>query len=91
MITMIEIDTPLGLMVAAATNHGLCLLEFTNRIRLEKEIENLKAVLKEDMQQGRNAHVDQLEKELREYFAGHRKYFLLHFTYRVLNSKRTCG
>jgi AraC family transcriptional regulator, regulatory protein of adaptative response / methylated-DNA-[protein]-cysteine methyltransferase len=75
MITMSEIDTPLGLMLAGATTQGLCLLEFTNRIRLEEEMKNLKAVLKADMQQGRNAHVDQLEKELSEYFAGQRKVF----------------
>ena len=72
---MTEIDTPLGLMLAGATTEGVCLLEFANRIRLQKEMKDLKENLKADMQPGRNSHVDQLEKELKEYFEGHRKAF----------------
>jgi AraC family transcriptional regulator, regulatory protein of adaptative response / methylated-DNA-[protein]-cysteine methyltransferase len=79
-ITMTEIATPLGPMFAGATSEGVCLLEFTNRIRLEKEMKDLKHVLQADTQSGRNAHLDQLEKELSEYFDGKRKIFsvLLH-------------
>jgi len=44
-ITMTEITTPLGPMIAGATIEGVCLLEFTNRIRLEAEMRDLKKVL----------------------------------------------
>ncbi len=74
-IIMTELATPLGPMFAGATTQGVCLLEFTNRIRLEKEMKDLKEVLHADMQPGRNSHLDQLEKELNEYFLGKRKIF----------------
>jgi O-6-methylguanine DNA methyltransferase len=72
---MTEISTPLGPMLAGATLEGVCLLEFTDRIRLEKEFDDLKRMLNADMVPGRNQHTDQLEKELGEYFEGKRKAF----------------
>lgn len=74
-ILTIEIDTPLGPMMAGATDTGICILEFTNRIRLEKEIDELQKILKTTMIPGRNAHLDQLEQELKAYFDGKRKTF----------------
>lgn len=74
-IKMTEIPTPLGLMLAGATAEGVCLLEFTNRIRIEKEFEELKKLLNAIMIPGRNEHTDQLEKELTAYFDGELKTF----------------
>jgi AraC family transcriptional regulator of adaptative response/methylated-DNA-[protein]-cysteine methyltransferase len=74
-INMTEFSTPLGPMLAGATSEGICLLEFTNRIRLEKEFSELQRLLNATMQPGRNQHLDQLENELREYFEGKRKSF----------------
>ena len=74
-INMIEIATPLGPMLAGATSKGVCLLEFTNRIRLEKEFTNLQKLLNAVMVAGRNSYLDQLENELTEYFEGKRKTF----------------
>ncbi len=74
-IKMTELSTPLGLMLAGATSKGVCLLEFTNRIRLEEEFIELQRLLDADMVVGRNAHLDQLENELTEYFVGNRKTF----------------
>lgn len=74
-IIIMEIATPLGPMFAGATSEGVCLLEFTNRIRLEKEMKDLKKILHADTQSGRNSHLDQLERELNEYFEGKRKIF----------------
>jgi AraC family transcriptional regulator, regulatory protein of adaptative response / methylated-DNA-[protein]-cysteine methyltransferase len=74
-ITITEIATPLGPMFAGATGEGVCLLEFTNRIRFEKEMKDLKQALQAETQSGRNAHLNQLEKELNEYFEGKRKVF----------------
>jgi AraC family transcriptional regulator, regulatory protein of adaptative response / methylated-DNA-[protein]-cysteine methyltransferase len=74
-INMTEFSTPLGPMLAGATLEGICLLEFTNRIRLEKEFSELQRLLNATMQPGRNQHLDQLEKELKEYFEGTRKSF----------------
>lgn len=74
-IYMTEIATPLGPMLAGATPHGLCLLEFVNRIRLEKEIDDLRTLLKATIASGRNEYSDQVETELGEYFQGLRKTF----------------
>lgn len=74
-INMTEIVTPLGPMLAGSTLEGICLLEFTNRIRLEKEISDLQKLLNAVIIPGRNQHLDQLGHELREYFAGTRKTF----------------
>lgn len=74
-ITMTEFSSPLGPMLAGATDQGVCLLEFNNRIRLEEEFTELKKLLNAEMVEGRNAHLDQLERELKEYFEGTRKAF----------------
>jgi AraC family transcriptional regulator of adaptative response/methylated-DNA-[protein]-cysteine methyltransferase len=75
LITTTEIPTPLGPMLAGATSEGICILEFTNRIRLEKEIVDLQKLLNAVMQPGQNPHLDQLKNELNEYFEGKRKVF----------------
>jgi AraC family transcriptional regulator of adaptative response/methylated-DNA-[protein]-cysteine methyltransferase len=74
-INMTEFSTPLGPMLAGATFEGVCILEFTNRIKLEKEITELQNLLNAVPVQGRNQHLDQLELELKEYFDGKRKTF----------------
>ncbi|ETZ21336.1 methylated-DNA--[protein]-cysteine S-methyltransferase [Pedobacter sp. V48] len=76
-INMTEIATPLGPMLAGATSKGVCLLEFTNRIRLEKEFTDLQNLLNAVMVAGRNSYLDQLENELTEYFEGKRKTFFV--------------
>lgn len=40
------IDTPLGPMVAGATDEGLCLLEFTDRRMLEAQLTRLRKLLR---------------------------------------------
>ena len=72
-----EIDTPLGPMIGGTTSEGVCLLEFINRIRLEKELIDLQKILNADIIPGRNQYSDQLEEELNEYFQAKRKVFSL--------------
>lgn len=74
-INTMEINSPLGPMLAGTTSEGVCLLEFTTRTRLEKEFSDLQKMLHAVMRPGRNQYSDQLEKELREYFEGTRKIF----------------
>jgi AraC family transcriptional regulator, regulatory protein of adaptative response / methylated-DNA-[protein]-cysteine methyltransferase len=70
-----RIDTPLGPMLAAALNEGICLLEFTDRKMLETELKFLSAKLNASILPGENAHLATLEAQLAEYFAGQRKDF----------------
>jgi AraC family transcriptional regulator of adaptative response/methylated-DNA-[protein]-cysteine methyltransferase len=70
-----RIETPLGTMIACATDKGICLLEFTDRKMLETELKAIAKLLNATITQGHNAHFDELEKELNGYFSGQRKAF----------------
>ena len=72
-IKTVKIDTPLGFMVAGATEDGVCLLEFSDR-RIAKEFKDLTTFLKTTVERG-NKHLQALRKQLYEYFAGNRKDF----------------
>lgn len=67
--------TPLGPMVAGATDDGVCLLEFSDRRRLEKQIDSLRQTLHCAITPGSNAHLAALDAQLRGYFAGALKAF----------------
>ena len=70
-----RVTTPLGPMFVGATSQGICLLEFTDRKRLENEFKDLQRLLKTRIIAGENVHIKQVKKELAEYFAGTRKTF----------------
>ncbi|WP_233509547.1 methylated-DNA--[protein]-cysteine S-methyltransferase [Pedobacter chinensis] len=70
-----RIETPLGTMIACATNQGICLLEFTDRKMLETELKTISKLFNAVIIQGNSSHFEQLEKELKEYFDGQRTVF----------------
>lgn len=74
-IDLKRIETPLGTMLACATNQGICLLEFTDRKMLETELKSIAKLLNATIVQGINRHFSTLEIELQEYFDGERKEF----------------
>jgi len=67
-VMMTTIDTPLGPMVAGATDAGLCLLEFTDRRMLEAQLRRLQALLKQPMLPGEHPYLAQTRDELARYF-----------------------
>lgn len=67
--------TPLGPMFVCATAHGVCLLEFVDRRMLETEFSDLQRLLNARILAGENEHTRQAEKEISDYFAGHRRHF----------------
>lgn len=67
--------TPLGPMFVCATDQGICLLEFVEREILEKELEELQKLLSATIIAGENAHIQQVKREISEYFDGKRKTF----------------
>jgi AraC family transcriptional regulator of adaptative response/methylated-DNA-[protein]-cysteine methyltransferase len=81
-IHTLELETPLGLMIAGATEQGVCFIEFIDRIRMEREMERLKSELKATMEPGENQHLLRLRQELNEYFDRKRTDFTvpLHLT-----------
>ncbi len=71
--TMLE--SPLGPLLAGASDEGICLLEFTDRRMLETNLETLRKRLGCAMVPGEHKWLTQLRRELGEYFAGGRRGF----------------
>lgn len=80
-INIIRITTPLGPMLAGATDEGICLLEFTDRKMLETQIKRLKKYFQCEFLTAENNHIKQLDIELKEYFAGKRSVFNVSLVY----------
>ncbi len=74
-VTIERISTPLGPMFAGATDDGLCLLEFTDRRMLEKQIATITRLLKARVVAGSHNHIQTTYIQLQEYFAGTRRSF----------------
>ncbi len=68
-------STVLGPMYAAATDEGVCLVEFTDRRMLETEFKDLRKRLNAVILPGEHPLLDQVEQQLQEYFAGERMDF----------------
>jgi AraC family transcriptional regulator, regulatory protein of adaptative response / methylated-DNA-[protein]-cysteine methyltransferase len=77
MIKTTIIETPLGEMIAGATDEGVCLLEFSDRRMLPTEYKDLTRLLKTTLEDGENKHLKALRKQLKEYFNGKRLEFTI--------------
>jgi AraC family transcriptional regulator, regulatory protein of adaptative response / methylated-DNA-[protein]-cysteine methyltransferase len=75
MIKTIKIQTPIGEMIAGATEEGVCLLEFSDRRMLPSEYKDLSRLLKTSFEEGDNIYLKDLRKMIGEYFTGSRKVF----------------
>lgn len=74
-ISITRILTPLGPMLAGATDGGICLLEFVDRRMIETQIKRLKNYLHAELVPGNNKYFDDLSRQLKEYFDGERQAF----------------
>jgi len=74
-VNITYIETDLGLMVAAATDKGICMFEFADYKLIDLELRQLGEEFKAPLVQGENPHFDTLRKQLDEYFKGERKTF----------------
>jgi AraC family transcriptional regulator of adaptative response/methylated-DNA-[protein]-cysteine methyltransferase len=75
------IESPLGPLVAGATSDGICLLEFTDRRMLDAQFATLRRHFKNAIVPGENQHMQQLKKELADYFSGSLKHFSVSLVY----------
>jgi AraC family transcriptional regulator of adaptative response/methylated-DNA-[protein]-cysteine methyltransferase len=75
LITVTRLLTPLGPMMAAATDKGICLLEFVDRRMLETQIKILRKRLNANVIPGSSPHFATLKKQLEQYFVGTRQTF----------------
>ena len=64
------IETPIGPMMAIADGHALHLLEFAERKALPAEIRRLQKLTGSGIVMGRHPPIDEIDAELKAYFAG---------------------
>lgn len=69
------LQTPLGPILAGATDDGICLAEFTDRPMLPTQLEVLRRRLRRPTVAGNHPFLHQLADQLRAYFAGSRAAF----------------
>jgi len=69
------IPSPVGPLIAGATDEGVCLLEFTDRRMLEAQLATLRRRVGGALLPGRHRWLDALKAQLGEYFAGRRQHF----------------
>lgn len=75
------IETPIGPMIAVADRSSLHLLEFIGRKALPAELKDLRSKAKGALGIGRYDPIDQIEDELKAYFAGESADFKVALTY----------
>lgn len=80
LVTVTWLETPLGPLVAGATDQGVCLLEFSDRRMLEAQIDSLRQRLGPVLP-GTHPLLEQLRAELAEYFRGDRTAFTVPLVY----------
>lgn len=76
-ITVTRLLTPLGPMLAGATEQGICLLEFADRPMLETQLNRLHKRMHAKTLPGDSPFFAQLDAQLRDYFSGKRTDFNL--------------
>jgi AraC family transcriptional regulator of adaptative response/methylated-DNA-[protein]-cysteine methyltransferase len=74
-INITRIETDFGVMIAAATDKGICLFEFADYKLIDLELRQLKETFNAPLVQGNNFHFDTLRAQLNQYFKGERQVF----------------
>lgn len=74
-VNVARVETGLGVMIAAATEKGVCMFEFADYKLLELELKQLSTTFNAPLVQGDNPHLQTLKKQLEQYFEGERKDF----------------
>jgi AraC family transcriptional regulator of adaptative response/methylated-DNA-[protein]-cysteine methyltransferase len=69
------VPSPLGPLLGAATDEGLCMLEYADRKKLPDQAADLTRWFRRPVVPGSNVHLTQAAAELVEYFGGKRQTF----------------
>lgn len=70
-----NIETPIGTLVACATEENLCLLQFSDNKKLDAILKNISKHLQMEIVEKENALLKKLGIQLHEYFNGKRTIF----------------
>jgi len=74
-LTYTRFTTPLGPMMAVASEDGICLFDFTDRRMLETELKQIQKHFKSTILPGKSKYFEPVIKQITEYFEGKRKNF----------------
>ena len=80
-VMMDWIDTPVGPLLAGATDSALVLLEFSERNILQQQLDSVRRRFKASLRPGTNVWLDALRAQLKDYFSGRRRTFELPLEY----------
>lgn len=75
------VATPIGELVAAATDTHLVLLEYERRRMYEEQLQRVRTAFTCELERGESPVFEQLRAELDEYFRGERKDFTVPLSY----------
>ncbi|RCS46293.1 methylated-DNA--[protein]-cysteine S-methyltransferase [Bremerella cremea] len=70
-----RILTPLGPMLAAGGEKGLCLLEFADRKMLAKQFQRINKLFAQPILIGKHAVLSETDRQIQQYFSGERTQF----------------
>jgi AraC family transcriptional regulator, regulatory protein of adaptative response / methylated-DNA-[protein]-cysteine methyltransferase len=82
LLRITTIESPIGPLILAATAGAVCMIEFPCRGSLDLRIAELNRLFHCDVVRGRNAPLEQLLRELSQYFAGALHKFTVPIAYR---------
>jgi len=74
-VNITHIETDLGIMIAGATDKGICMFEFADYKLIDLEFKQLVSIFKAPLVQGDNPYFGLLRGQLEEYFKGERRIF----------------
>ena len=74
-------DSPVGPLIAAASDEALCLLKFSDAASVDQRIAELRRDSAGSVRAGSNAILDELWRQLEQYFRGERHEFALPLAY----------
>lgn len=74
-VNFTHIETPIGTVIACAADKGICMLEFSDRKILDKELRDISKSLNADLVEEENKYFEPLRNQLTEYFQGTLKKF----------------
>jgi AraC family transcriptional regulator of adaptative response/methylated-DNA-[protein]-cysteine methyltransferase len=81
LIRLTWLETPVGPLVAGATDDALCLLEYPDRRMMETQLDTLRRRFARPLAPGDSPLFTPLREQLGEYFAGRRRAFDLPLEY----------
>ncbi|VAW39634.1 Methylated-DNA--protein-cysteine methyltransferase [hydrothermal vent metagenome] len=74
-VNVLRFSSPIGSIVACATEKGVCFLGFIGQKRIEKQFTEIQTQCNAIILPGKNRHLSKVKREISEYFAGSRKIF----------------